>query len=205
MRNFLLFLALIIFVTSCGQNDSKEKELELQKRELDLKQKELELKEKELNQSSSPVRQNDSITNTSATKENSVSSSLTDADILKFIKKDFSKNRNPESFPEPYVNKVFLLDYNNDGQKDGVAYAIGGEEGSRVTFNGFGLYKNESGKMLLVDTKVSTITNFENVTQSGANVIVKATSFGPDDPQCCPSIKKTMTLSFSNDKILGLQ
>jgi len=203
MRKSILIITLSILFFSCGQDENKQKELELKEKELALKQRELDLKEKESNIPTSK----DSITKT-ATNEStttSTSTSLSDDEILKFIKKDFSKERNDEQLPSPSVSKVFLLDYNNDGLKDGVAYAIGSEEGAKFSFNGFGLYKNENGKMRLMDWKVSSLSNLESVQQSGNNVIVKAVALGPNDPQCCPSIKKTMTLSFSNDKIKGLQ
>ena len=40
-------MAAAIFITSCGQSDTKQKELELEERELALKEKELALKEKD--------------------------------------------------------------------------------------------------------------------------------------------------------------
>lgn len=48
MRQFIKILTLAILITSCGQTDTKQKELELKEKELALKQKELDLKEKEL-------------------------------------------------------------------------------------------------------------------------------------------------------------
>lgn len=204
MRKSILIITLSILFFSCGQDENKQKELELKEKELALKQRELDLKEKESNSD-----HKDSIAKTAANESGTTtaptSATLTDDEILKFIKKDFSKERNDEQLPSPSVDKVFLLDYNNDGLKDGVAYAIGSQEGAKFSFNGFGLYKNENGKMRLMDWKVSSISNLESVQQAGNNVIVKAVSFGPNDPQCCPSVKKTMTLTFSNDKIKGLQ
>jgi hypothetical protein len=44
MRHLILIMATAIFITSCGQNDTKQKELELKERELALKEKELALK-----------------------------------------------------------------------------------------------------------------------------------------------------------------
>ncbi len=48
MRHIIFLLTISLFVMSCGQNDTKQKELELKEKELALKQKELELKEKEV-------------------------------------------------------------------------------------------------------------------------------------------------------------
>jgi hypothetical protein len=50
MRHMLLIVTIALMFPSCGQNNTTQKELELQKKELELKQKELELKEKELSQ-----------------------------------------------------------------------------------------------------------------------------------------------------------
>ena len=130
---------------------------------------------------------------------------LTDKEIIAFVKMDFSMERDPESFPSPHVWNVFLIDYNNDGAKDAIVYATGSQEGAKFSFQGFGLYKNENRKMRLVDQAYSTINTFKSVTQSGKLVIVNALEYGPHDPQCCPSVKTIMKLSFSNDKIQGLK
>ena len=45
MRYFIKILTLAFLITSCGQNDTKQKELELKERELALKEKELALKQ----------------------------------------------------------------------------------------------------------------------------------------------------------------
>ena len=47
MRQLLKVLTLSFLIVSCGQSDTKQKELELKERELALKEKELSLKEKE--------------------------------------------------------------------------------------------------------------------------------------------------------------
>jgi hypothetical protein len=47
MRQTILILTLCIFILSCGQNESKQKELELREREIAIKEKELALKQKD--------------------------------------------------------------------------------------------------------------------------------------------------------------
>jgi len=47
MRHLILMMIAVIFITSCGQNDTKQKELELKEKELALKEKELNLREKD--------------------------------------------------------------------------------------------------------------------------------------------------------------
>jgi hypothetical protein len=47
MRHIIFVLALSLFIMSCGQNDTKQKELELKERELALKEKELSLNYKD--------------------------------------------------------------------------------------------------------------------------------------------------------------
>jgi hypothetical protein len=44
---YLIFLVVLTTMFSCGQNDTKQKELELKDRELALKEKELNLSEKD--------------------------------------------------------------------------------------------------------------------------------------------------------------
>ena len=48
MRHIIFLLTFSFFLISCGQNDTKQKELELKEKELALKQKELDLKEKQI-------------------------------------------------------------------------------------------------------------------------------------------------------------
>jgi len=55
MRHSILILVLAVFTLSCGQSNSKEKELALKEKELELQQKELELQQKQF--------QNDSAAN----------------------------------------------------------------------------------------------------------------------------------------------
>jgi hypothetical protein len=45
MRHIIFILTISFFIMSCGQNDTKQKELELKERELALKEKELALKQ----------------------------------------------------------------------------------------------------------------------------------------------------------------
>jgi hypothetical protein len=47
MRQIIFLLTISLFIMSCGQNNTKQKELELKERELALKEKELQLKEKD--------------------------------------------------------------------------------------------------------------------------------------------------------------
>lgn len=67
----MLLLTISFFVFSCGQNDTKQKELELKERELALKEKELELKQK--NNSSGKV----SLTPTTATTKSNPNNAAT--------------------------------------------------------------------------------------------------------------------------------
>lgn len=48
MRHIIFLLTFSLFLISCGQNDTKQKELELKEKELALKQRELDLKEKQI-------------------------------------------------------------------------------------------------------------------------------------------------------------
>ncbi|MBL0202165.1 MAG: hypothetical protein IPP81_19015 [Chitinophagaceae bacterium] len=47
MRHIIFLLTISLFLMSCGQNKTKQKELELKERELALKEKEMQIKEKE--------------------------------------------------------------------------------------------------------------------------------------------------------------
>ena len=60
MKQLLITLTLSIFILSCGQNDTKQKELELRERELALKEKELALKQQDtiVKQATTVVPQN---------------------------------------------------------------------------------------------------------------------------------------------------
>ena len=56
MRQIIFLLTVSLLVISCGQNDTKKKELELKEKELVLKEKELNLREKDsaVSQNTSP-------------------------------------------------------------------------------------------------------------------------------------------------------
>jgi hypothetical protein len=49
MRQIIFLLTISFLITSCGQNETKQKELELKEKELQLKERELSLKEKDTN------------------------------------------------------------------------------------------------------------------------------------------------------------
>ena len=49
MRHIIFLLTISLFLISCGQNETKQKELELKEKELALKERELDLKEKDTN------------------------------------------------------------------------------------------------------------------------------------------------------------
>ena len=51
MRHLILLIA-VATLFSCGQNDTKQKELELKEKELELRQKELNLKESDIRKGS---------------------------------------------------------------------------------------------------------------------------------------------------------
>ena len=123
---------------------------------------------------------------------------------INFIKNDFSIQRHG-ALPSPKVQKVFLMDYNHDGLVDAIAYATGSFPCAKFISQGFGLYKNENGKLRLMNEALSSINTFENVTQSGNSLIVNAVEYASNDPNCCPSLKTTMVLSVVNDKIVGLK
>ncbi len=74
MRQFILILTVSIFFISCGQNENKQKELELKEKELALKQRELDLKEKESNtqsQKDNTAKPNTTQTATTVTSDHS--------------------------------------------------------------------------------------------------------------------------------------
>jgi hypothetical protein len=67
MRHIIITLVAVTSLLSCGQNDTKQKELELKEKKLALKEKELQLKEKSITSDSS------SSTSTSQNKNNTPS------------------------------------------------------------------------------------------------------------------------------------
>ena len=70
MRHIILF-ALVVTLFSCGQNSTKQKELELKEKELALKEKELQLKEKSAtNDTSSSISAIQNKNNTQSTTAN---------------------------------------------------------------------------------------------------------------------------------------
>lgn len=120
--------------------------------------------------------------------------------ITTFVKKDYAKERNAETMPSPRVLQVFLLDYNHDGAMDAIAYAEGRNPGSKVAFHSLGLYKNEHGKLRLVNEK-SIGNRIGSVVATANGVSVTTLSFADSDPMCCPSVKTERSYTCLNDKI----
>ncbi len=110
MRQFILILTLGIFFLSCGQNENKQKELELKERELALKEKEFALKQKD---SSNIQNQAKPVTTTPATDNSTITASHSD---FKVFLEDFKKailSDDKESVFQ--MTKIPFLDNNNDG------------------------------------------------------------------------------------------
>ena len=58
MRHIIFILTISLFVISCGQNDNKQKELELKEKELALKEKEIYLDSVQKSTKAEPVSPN---------------------------------------------------------------------------------------------------------------------------------------------------
>ena len=102
MKQILITISLSIFILSCGQNDTKQKELELKERELALKEKEFALK------------QSDTATNKSVTTTSVITSKLeTKADIS-----SPTKNEQIKSTKEKLWDDFWILFTNAVKQKN---------------------------------------------------------------------------------------
>ena len=82
MRHFILLIA-VATLLSCGQNDTKQKELNLKEKELALRQKELELKEKEIKK--------DTIVNNIVSTTNSATKNSNPEQLILDIRKEFKR------------------------------------------------------------------------------------------------------------------
>lgn len=138
-------------------------------------------------------------------KKNNSSKTLSDNDIVKHVERDFPKESVSESFSAPVIKSIFIIDYNDDGMNDAFVWAVSHEEGAKFSMHTFGLYKNEKNSLRLVCIAGSSFNNIEKVTKSGKDVLVNALVYADGDANCCPSVKKTITLFFLNDKIQGLE
>jgi hypothetical protein len=113
--NYIIITTLVVsvlFISSCGQDATKQKELELKERELSLREKEVALKEKEINKDSSAIKLN--------TNDSSKLTSKGHSDFKTFWK-DFKmavltndKNKVLEMTHVPFVDK-YQETYNTTG------------------------------------------------------------------------------------------
>ena len=78
MREFIFLLILSLSIISCGQNDTKQKELDIKEKELALKEKGVALKEKEINADSSA-------------KSNALANSTTPEQMILDIRSEFKR------------------------------------------------------------------------------------------------------------------
>ena len=140
MRHIIFILTLSFFIISCGQNDTKQKELELKEKELALKQKELELKEKEVKTDSNSINPQP----TNKVSSNNITSGIY---TVKSDKSFFYNSADPSTIRKGYMVKGDII---NIQKGDGdFAYGIyTGGSGSQIT-----------GWVLSVDLEKSSNTN----------------------------------------------
>jgi hypothetical protein len=124
MRHFIL-LVVVVTLYSCGQNDTKQKELELKERELALKEKELELKDKEVKTDSNSI----SSQPTNKVNSNTITSGTYS---VKPDKSYFYKSANPSTIRKGYMVKGDIV---NIQKLDGdFAYGVyTSTSGSQIT------------------------------------------------------------------------
>ena len=125
MRHIIFILSISLFVISCGQSDTKQKELELKEKELALKQQELELKEKELKTDSG----SSSTPKTNKENSNTISSGTYS---VKSDKSYFYNSADPNTIRKGYMVKGDIIDI----QKIDGDYAYGiytSTSGSQIT------------------------------------------------------------------------
>ncbi|MBL0202164.1 MAG: hypothetical protein IPP81_19010 [Chitinophagaceae bacterium] len=143
MRHIIILLTISLFLMSCGQNDTKQKELELKEKELALKQKELELKEKESKPDSSSV-------NAQPTDEGNANTITSGIYTVKSDKSYFHNSADPSTIRKGYILKDDIINI----QKVDGDYAYGiytSSSGSQIT-----------GWLLSSDLEKSTSTNKPN-------------------------------------------
>lgn len=146
-----LFIIFTFALLSCGQNETKQKELELKERELALKEKELVLREKDsshLIPAAQEVKINDTVP--------VIKKSLTDGKIMTMTFEEYSEGDYPHLiFKDIATKKEYDFRFITDNNLNGVAILLNDNKAA------FGLKANPKylKKTFIVETKKKTVSD----------------------------------------------
>lgn len=109
---------------------------------------------------------------------------------------------------ESYSPSFLFGDMNNDGAKDLVVktYIEGAGAGSNTGWSDLFLFINNNGKLTLKafskGDKMFTKFPISELTEISNNQLIgTGYEYGPDDAECCPSLKYKYIVGLSNDKL----
>jgi hypothetical protein len=145
MRHIIKVLALSFIVAACGQNDNKQKELELKERELALKEKELALKEKDTANLKKQSAINDTIKKKSITVEKDPQIPKDGNYIYSFVDMEMNNSVTAKC-------NVTIKGYSFTYQCSGIG-----------SFTGGGIIKKnkKSGEWMIIEGEDETIVDFK--------------------------------------------
>jgi len=193
----MLLVASSLFISCQSQTEQKE----LLQKENELLKKENELLQRENNLSSNSTNNNTSKNNsTSPAPKSSVS--ITKSDLERAFKKNQSEIEGSERDCSS-VNS-FIADLNSDGETDGlIQFGCGfkGNMGNAMAGSGLAIFINDNGTLVFQGTDENFEGFVPNKISSGL-VYGEIFEYGPDDADCCPSIKTKIKLKLVNGKFV---
>ncbi|TAD99151.1 MAG: hypothetical protein EAZ97_09475 [Bacteroidetes bacterium] len=107
-----------------------------------------------------------------------------------------------------YVVKYLTGDLDGDGQTDGLAfYACGikGNAGNASAGQGWAVFLKKQGKFFHKLTDEETFGIIPLYIQANGVVVSEQLEHAKDDPNCCPSIKKTRKVQLKNNTLVIIQ
>lgn len=200
----LKYLVIILLVISCQSNSkSSEKDLLEREKELLKKEKEILIKENELlkKEGKKEIIKERIIEKKIVEKKKFVVSKT-------IVEKEFKKNigKIEDSSSETFINDVFIGDLNEDGLNDGLVYyrKEAYQGGSGTTGNGLAIFLNK-GNNLYYLFKDEELHSFSPEKIASNTIFGQIAEYGPDDPNCCPSIITKVKLQlFPGQKLLQI-
>ncbi|MBL0202357.1 MAG: hypothetical protein IPP81_20030 [Chitinophagaceae bacterium] len=165
MRHIIFLLTISLFIVSCGQNETKQKELELKERELALKEKEFAKKEKDTSYLNTQRPETNNKNNPQETKSTSSQITISPKSNYKLILKNVVSDDNGSKRADIYFNI------------NGIEYLVQGDEWIR----NWKEFQNKGNKLFgcsIGEKQTADGYNEYWIEKSGDFLLIKSSSVG---------------------------
>jgi hypothetical protein len=103
------------------------------------------------------------------------------------------------------IDDILFEDVDNDGKKEAILINLWNHGGSG-TWRKLMVLKNENGKpVFFAEKDLGGGTVINSLTIDSGEMIIDMTVHGPDDPNCCPSIREQKSYKLSDNSIVEIE